>query len=384
MSHGARVGSRRSARGAGAGWRAGANEQAAHLPGVVGQAVQAACGAHPWPRGHRRRRALDDLVQPRALDARPAGRAHQEVDFAAFVFAQDDWTTEPGIAPSRRRARRRRATTSCSKPACSAACSACAAPSSCMRAAPSCPPTCSGLTCVRYDPRDDAGRDPRHQPEDPQGDRERGPPRAIEGLWWQFSLTARSAKEPSAVSLLRIARERARRAGARRPLVAARTARCRRATGARPRGEGRRAPASSTSGGASGRCDPDAPQLDGTGEITAGLRRPRLRLLHDPLRPRPEPPRPHLRRLPARRCHRPRGAGGRQRRGPRRPARGAAQGVEGRRERLLSGRGGSGFAAAARLGRLPRVNAQSTSRWWALGMLVILLALLALVVHVSK
>jgi hypothetical protein len=31
----------------------------------------------------------------------------------------------------------------------------------------------------------------------------------IEGLWWQFSLTERSAREPSAVSLLRISRDRA-------------------------------------------------------------------------------------------------------------------------------------------------------------------------------
>jgi hypothetical protein len=30
----------------------------------------------------------------------------------------------------------------------------------------------------------------------------------IEGLWWQFSLTERSAREPSAVSLLRVARDR--------------------------------------------------------------------------------------------------------------------------------------------------------------------------------
>jgi hypothetical protein len=30
----------------------------------------------------------------------------------------------------------------------------------------------------------------------------------IEGLWWQFSLTERSAREPSAVSLLRISRDR--------------------------------------------------------------------------------------------------------------------------------------------------------------------------------
>jgi hypothetical protein len=32
--------------------------------------------------------------------------------------------------------------------------------------------------------------------------------RRIEGMWWQFSLTQRTAKEPSAVSLLRISRGR--------------------------------------------------------------------------------------------------------------------------------------------------------------------------------
>src|SRR5947207_11837739 len=31
---------------------------------------------------------------------------------------------------------------------------------------------------------------------------------SIEGLWWQFSLTERSLREPSAVSLLRISRDR--------------------------------------------------------------------------------------------------------------------------------------------------------------------------------
>jgi hypothetical protein len=30
----------------------------------------------------------------------------------------------------------------------------------------------------------------------------------IEGLWWQFSLTERSSREPSAVSILRISRDR--------------------------------------------------------------------------------------------------------------------------------------------------------------------------------
>ena len=62
-----------------------------------------------------------------------------EVDFAAFVFAQDDWTA-PGLrtAPDRRR----RATTWCSRRVSSAARSACVVPSSCTRTARSCRPIC--------------------------------------------------------------------------------------------------------------------------------------------------------------------------------------------------------------------------------------------------
>ena len=65
-----------------------------------------------------------------------------EVDFAAFVFAQDDWTSNPSDATAR--ARPRRATTWSSRPACSVARWACAARSSCMRRAPSCRPISSG------------------------------------------------------------------------------------------------------------------------------------------------------------------------------------------------------------------------------------------------
>src|SRR5213076_1283459 len=53
----------------------------------------------------------------------------QEVDFAAFVFAQDDWTATDASQAGRRR----RATTWCSRPGCSAAPSASGAPSSSTR-----------------------------------------------------------------------------------------------------------------------------------------------------------------------------------------------------------------------------------------------------------
>ena len=64
----------------------------------------------------------------------------QEVDFAAFVFAEDDWTTTDASRPGTRP----RATTWCSRPGCSAARSVSAARSSSTRAARSSRPTCSG------------------------------------------------------------------------------------------------------------------------------------------------------------------------------------------------------------------------------------------------
>jgi predicted nucleotide-binding protein with TIR-like domain len=128
----------------------------------------------------------------------------QEVDFAAFVFAQDDWTatdaSESGEASPRDNVvfeaglfggalgiRR----------------------TFILHADGSKLPTdLLGLTSVRYDPA--AG------PEEVRSINEklrraiemegrRGP---VEGLWWQLSLTARSEFEPSAVSLVRVSRDR--------------------------------------------------------------------------------------------------------------------------------------------------------------------------------
>src|SRR5262245_11050372 len=128
----------------------------------------------------------------------------QEVDFAAFVFAQDDWT-ETDAAPSGEASPRdnvvfeaglfggalgiRRTFI--------------------LHANGSKLPTdLLGLTAVRYDPGGgaeevDAINEKLRKAIETEG--RRGP---IEGLWWQLSLTARSEFEPSAVSLLRIGRDR--------------------------------------------------------------------------------------------------------------------------------------------------------------------------------
>ncbi len=137
-----------------------------------------------------------------------------------------------------------------------------------------------GLTCVRYADAltpsemrivnqkirkaiEDAGRITR-----------------VDGSWWQFSLTERTAKEPSALSLLKISRDRN---GALE------------LTGRSWREDGNLSArywseAVKEREGSSGvfyywkgerPLDPNAPQLDGVGEIRLESARPRIRVFHD-------------------------------------------------------------------------------------------------------
>ena len=130
-----------------------------------------------------------------------------EVDFAAFVFAKDDWTgvdasssAEAGQASPRDNVvfeaglfggtlGMRRTFILHSRGS-------------------KLPTDLLGLTSIRYGEAD--------TPEEVDGIvgklrkaiENEGRMADIEGLWWQFSLTERSQKEPSAVSLLRISRDR--------------------------------------------------------------------------------------------------------------------------------------------------------------------------------
>ena len=123
----------------------------------------------------------------------------------------------------------------------------------------------------------------------------------IEGLWWQFSLTERSQREPSAVSLLRIARDRDGalevtgrswqedgKLSARYWSEAAREKK-------EPSGvfyyfKGERP------------LDPDAPQIDGTGEILLETADRAARILHDSRRRAHQGEHADGRRLSARRA----------------------------------------------------------------------------------
>jgi predicted nucleotide-binding protein len=137
----------------------------------------------------------------------------REVDFAAFVFAQDDWTTNaPATDPA-------------------------PAPTTPGQASPrdnvvfeaglfggvlgmrrtfilhatgaKLPTDLLGLTCVRYDGSNSAAVIKGVCEKIRKAIENECRLTRIEGLWWQFSLTARTEKEPSAVSLLKVSRDKA-------------------------------------------------------------------------------------------------------------------------------------------------------------------------------
>jgi CAP12/Pycsar effector protein, TIR domain len=129
-----------------------------------------------------------------------------EVDFAAFVFAQDDWTSNPSDAATGGQASprdnvvfeaglfggalgMRRTFILHAKGA-------------------KLPTDLLGMTAVRY-PEDPTATDLRavHQ-KVRKAIEEEGRRNRLEGYWWQHSLTIRTEREPSAISLLRILRDR--------------------------------------------------------------------------------------------------------------------------------------------------------------------------------
>ena len=172
----------------------GSSGKQAELLDEITRGLEDVADVEPWMTTFNPgRNTLDRLVE-----------LSQQVDFAAFVFAQDDWTTtdasEAGQASPRdnvvfeaglfggalgiRRTFILHATDS------------------------KLPTDLLGLTAVRYDPAGgeaeiDAINEKLRKAIETEG--RRGP---VEGLWWQLSLTVRTEEEPSAVGLLRIARDR--------------------------------------------------------------------------------------------------------------------------------------------------------------------------------
>jgi hypothetical protein len=172
----------------------GSSGEQAKLMQAIARGLSDVADVEPWTSTFNPGRStLDRLVE-----------LSHEVDFAAFVFAQDDWTTSGGSESGQASPRdnvvfeaglfggalgiRR---------------------TFILHANGSkLPSDLLGLTSVRYDPATSSAEvrainQKLRKAIESEG--RRGP---VEGLWWQLSLTARSAEEPSAVSLLRVARDR--------------------------------------------------------------------------------------------------------------------------------------------------------------------------------
>jgi hypothetical protein len=172
----------------------GSSGEQAKLLQAIAHGLSDVADVEPWTTTFNPGRStLDRLVE-----------LSQEVDFAAFVFAQDDWTSsatsqsgqasprdnvvfEAGLFGGALGIRR----------------------TFILHAHGSkLPSDLLGLTSVRYDPATSPA-DIREMNEklrkaiETEG--RRGP---IEGLWWQLSLTMRTDDEPSAIGFLRITRDR--------------------------------------------------------------------------------------------------------------------------------------------------------------------------------
>ncbi len=132
----------------------------------------------------------------------------REVDFAAFVFARDDWTTEsdPTSDPAEHGQASPRDNVVFEAGLFGSALG--------MRrtfilhaSGAKLPSDLLGLTSVRYDQATTAAEMRSVNDKLRKAIESEGRVARIEGAWWQFSLTERSSEEPSAVSLLRISRE---------------------------------------------------------------------------------------------------------------------------------------------------------------------------------
>src|SRR5215471_16207568 len=172
----------------------GSSAQQADLLDAIARGLEDVVDVEPWMTTFNPGRStLDRLVE-----------LSQEVDFAAFVFAQDDWTTadasEPGQASPRdnvvfeaglfggalgmRRTFILHANGS------------------------KLPSDLLGLTSVRYDPATGSAEVRAINQKLRKAIETEGRRSPVEGLWWQLSLTVRTEDEPSAVSFLRISRDR--------------------------------------------------------------------------------------------------------------------------------------------------------------------------------
>ena len=155
-----------------------AHEQAAHLPRVVGQADQAAEGDQAWG---SRTSPTSSPGRPRSTRGGPPSTSSSSFPRRS-ISPRSCSPRTTGRRPMRPSpARRRRATTWCSRPGCSAARSASRRTFILHANGSKLPSDLLGLTAVRYDPATSPA-EVRAINQKPQGDRDRGSPRTGRGV----------------------------------------------------------------------------------------------------------------------------------------------------------------------------------------------------------
>lgn len=132
----------------------------------------------------------------------------REVDFAAFVFAQDDWTSKGGPTASPESGQASPRDNVVYEAGLFGGTLGMRRTFILHANGAKLPSDLLGLTCIRYGESISAAEMRAVNQKLRKAIEETGRLARIEGLWWQYSLTERTAKEPSAVSLLRIGRDR--------------------------------------------------------------------------------------------------------------------------------------------------------------------------------
>jgi predicted nucleotide-binding protein len=132
----------------------------------------------------------------------------REVDFAAFVFARDDWTTSGAAVPADGSAQASPRDNVVFEAGLFGGALGMRRTFILHANGAKLWTDLLGLTCVRYGDAATAAEVRALNQKLRHAIEQEGRLARIEGLWWQFSLTQRGPLEPSAVSLLRIARDR--------------------------------------------------------------------------------------------------------------------------------------------------------------------------------
>ena len=163
-------------------------------------------------------RGLEDVayVEPWTTSFNPGTTALErllelthEVDFAAFVFARDDWTsTSPSASPPPESAQASPRDNVVFEAGLFGGALGMRRTFILHASGSKLPSDLLGLTCIRYGEATTAAEMRVVNQKLRKAIENAGRVARIEGLWWQFSLTERTVREPSAVSLLRISRDR--------------------------------------------------------------------------------------------------------------------------------------------------------------------------------